>query len=124
MAHPGILLLAYDGECSLCRRWVDWVQARDRWGLVVAFPLQNPELSRMAPELAGRPLHLEIHALDLADRRVFAGAEVLPKVLARLPRWRLGAPILSLPGVSALARRIYVRIAARRYRRTGRAPFR
>ena len=124
MGRPAPILLAYDGECSLCRRMVDWVQRRDRWGLIVAFPLQNAELPRMAPELAGRPLHLEIHAVDTGNRRVHAGAEVLPLVLSRLPRWCLLAPLLSFPGVSALARWIYRWVAAKRYQRTGRTPFR
>ena len=124
MGRPSPILLAYDGECSLCRRMVDWVQRRDRWGLVVAFPLQNVELPRMAPELAGRPLHLEIHAVDTRNRRVYAGAEVLPLVFSRLPHWCLFAPLMRFPGMSALARWIYRWAAARRDRRTGRTPFR
>lgn len=119
MARPAPLLLAYDGECSLCRRMVDWIQRRDRWGLVVTFPLQNAELLRMAPELAGRPLHREIHAVDTGNRSVVAGAAVFPRVLARLPRWRMLAPMLALPGVAPFARRAYLWVAARRYRLSG-----
>jgi len=66
MPQPAPLLLAYDAECPLCRRLVDWVQRRDRWGLIIPFPLQNPELVRMAPELAGRPLQAALHGLDSA----------------------------------------------------------
>jgi len=124
VSRPAPLLLAYDGECSLCRRMVDWAQRRDGWGLIVPFPFQNSELLRVAPELAGRPLHLEIHGVDSADRRVYAGAELLPQVLRRLPRWRLLAPLLGIPGAASLSRRIYLWIAARRYRLSGRAPFR
>ena len=124
MSRPAPILVAYDGECALCRRVVDWVQRRDRWGLVVAFPLQNAELLRMAPELAGRPLHLEIHAVNTGNRCVHAGAEVLPQVLRRLPRWRVLAPLMGLPGASALAQRVYLWGAARRYRLTGRTPLR
>jgi len=94
---------------------MDWVQRRDRWGLVVTFPFQNPELLHVAPELAGRALHLEIHGVDTAHRRVFAGADLLPQVLRRLPRWRVIAPLLELPGVSALLRRLYLGLASRRY---------
>ncbi len=102
---------------------MDWVQRRDRWGLVVTFPFQNAELLRVAPELAGRPLHLEIHGVDTGDRRVFAGADLIPRVLGRLPRWRMVAPLLKIPGVSTLSRRMYLWVAARRYRLSGRAPF-
>jgi len=103
---------------------VDWVQRRDRWGLVVPFPFQNGELLQVAPELAGRPLHLEIHGVDSALRRVYAGAELLPQVLRRLPRWRLFAPLLGIPGAARLSQRAYLWIAARRYRYSGRTPFR
>lgn len=124
MAHPAPLLLAYDGECGLCRRAMDWVQRRDRWGLVVAFPIQNAELLRVAPELAGRPLHLEIHGVDTFTREVYAGADLIIHVLDRLPRWRFVAPLLRIPGLPSLGQRLYLWAAARRYRRTGRTPFR
>lgn len=123
MVRPGPILLAYDGECSLCRRMVDWVQRRDRWGLVVAFPYQNSELVQVAPELAGRPLHLEIHGVELSSRRVFVGSELVPHLLRRLPRWWLLAPFLRIPGISRLSRKLYLWIAVRRYRWTGRSPF-
>lgn len=119
MSRSAPLLLAYNGECPFCRRMVDWAQRRDRWGLVVAFPLQNAELLRMAPELAGRPLHLEIHAVDTENRRVHVGAEALPQILRRLPRWCLLAPLWRLPGASSLAKWVYLRIAMRRNRTSG-----
>lgn len=121
MTRPAPLLVVYDGECALCRRMIDWVQLRDRWGLMVTFPFQNPELPRMAPELAGRPLHLAIHCLDTRTREVFAGAEALPPILRRLPRWRILASLMGLSGMAPLARRCYLWSAARRHRVTGRA---
>jgi len=100
------------------------IRIRDRWGLVIAFPLQDPELLRVAPELAGRPLEQALHGLETATRQVFAGAELLPPVLARLPGWRWLAPLFRAPGVAGLAQRLYLRMAARRCRSTGRAPIR
>lgn len=89
------LLLAYDGECSLCVKRADWIQARDRTGLLVLFPLQHPELVRMAPELAGQALHGELHGLDLSSRQVFRGPQLLPEILSRLSfPWPLWAPFL------------------------------
>ena len=123
MAHPSSLLIAYDAECSLCCRMADRLRERDRWGLLVFFPLQSRELLAMAPELAGRELHGEIHGVDLASRRVWSGADLLAPVLARLPRWRWVAPLLRLPGVSHLATRIYRRRAERRFQKYGRQPF-
>jgi hypothetical protein len=91
------LLIAYDAEDPSVRRAVDRIQRRDRWGLIVPFPFQNPELARVALELAGRPLHLEMHGLDTATRKVWAGKALLPHLLKRLPRWRWVAPLLHVP---------------------------
>ena len=124
MGRPAPLLLAYDGACDLCQRLMESIRIRDRWGLVIAFPLQDPDLLRVAPELAGRPLEQALHGLETATRQVFAGAELLPPVLARLPGWRWLAPLFRAPGVAGLAQRLYLRTAARRCRSTGWAPIR
>jgi len=98
---PGLapLLVVYDAESPRCRRWVDWVRKRDRQGLIVSFPFQNPELLNIAPELAGRPLHLAIHGLDTRSRRVWAGVTLLPQVWARLPGWRWVTFLTWIPGL-------------------------
>ncbi len=111
------LLVAYDAECSHCRKKADWVRERDRDGRIEVFPLQHPDLARIAPELAGRFLHGELHGLDLATRRVFRGAELLPELLSRLPRWKLVAPLLRLPGLARFAAWFALKRDERRFRR-------
>ena len=111
------LILAYDGECSLCAKRADWIAARDAWGLLTLFPLQHPELVKIAPELAGRPLHGELHGLDLATRRVMSGPALIPEILSRLPRWRLLAPLLRLPGAARFAAWFTLNRAERRFQR-------
>lgn len=106
MARPAPLLLAYDAECPACRRRVDWIQRRDRWGLVVPFPVQNPELVRMAPELAGLPLLERMHGLDTGTRRVLWGASLQGQVFRRLPHLRWLAWAFALPGASGLIPRL------------------
>lgn len=117
------LLVAYDAESAPCRRFVDWVGARDRNGSIVFFPLQNPELVRLAPELAGRPLHGEVHGIDLGGRQVRSGAALLPWVLARLPSWGWAALALRLPGLGPAAAWLWSRRIARTRERQGRQPF-
>ncbi|HET8714220.1 MAG TPA: DCC1-like thiol-disulfide oxidoreductase family protein [Holophagaceae bacterium] len=114
------LLVAYDGECSLCRKKADWLQRRDAHGLLVLFPVQHPELARLAPELAGRPLLGELHGLDLATRRVLKGAELLPELLGRLPGWRLLAPALRIPALARFAAWLTLKRDERRFRRSQR----
>jgi hypothetical protein len=86
---------------------VDWIQRRDREGLVVSFPFQNTELVHVAPEMAGLPQAGEVHGYDTRTREVRSGARILPSLLGRLPGWRWLAPLVSLPGVSAL---LYARL--------------
>jgi predicted DCC family thiol-disulfide oxidoreductase YuxK len=121
MAAP--LLLAYDSACTLCCRMVLWLARQDRQGLLVILPLRDPNLLELAPELAGKPLEKEIHGLDLGSREVRAGADLLGPIARRLPGWRWLAPLCGIPGLPRLLNRIYLWVAARRFRRTGRPPF-
>ncbi len=117
----GPLVLAYDAECSRCVKRAEGLQAADRRGLLVLFPLQHPELVRMAPELAGRRLHGELHGLDLATREVYSGAALLPEIASRLPRWAWAAPLLRLPGVARAVAWATLKRDEARFRRSGRA---
>jgi len=106
MAQQAPLLVVYDAESVRCRRWVDWVRKRDSLGLIVTFPFQNPELARIAPELAGRPLHVDLHGLDTGTRQVWVGERLLPEVWARLPRWRWVIFLTWIPWLKALISKI------------------
>ena len=117
---PSPLLLAYDGECSLCCKSADWLRVRDHQGLIHLFPLQHPELVKMAPELAGRALHGELHGLDLGTRQVWTGSALLAPLARRLPRWRWASPLLALPGIAPTLAWLWLKAAERRYRRTHR----
>ena len=114
------LLVAYDGECHTCRKKADWVRERDAWGLVEVFPLQHPDLVQIAPELAGRLLHGELHGLDLRTRAVYRGPSLLPELLSRLPRWRVVAPLLRLPGLAQFIAWSTLKRDERRFRRGSR----
>lgn len=120
---PSPLILAYDAECSLCCRVADWLRARDRNGLLVFFPLQGKDLVRVAPELAGRALHGEIHGVEERTRRVWTGGDLLPHVLGRLPGWRWVAWGLRVPLIRQASVRLWRWRATRRFQRTGRQPF-
>jgi predicted DCC family thiol-disulfide oxidoreductase YuxK len=102
VARLAPLLVVYDAESHQGRRWVDWIQKRDSQGLIVPFPCQNPELVRIAPELAGRPLQRTIHGLDTLTRQVWAGENLPPQVWARLPGWRWVIFLTWIPGISRI----------------------
>jgi predicted DCC family thiol-disulfide oxidoreductase YuxK len=110
--------VAYDGECSLCAKRADWLQARDRRGLLVLFPLQHPELAQVAPELAGRTLHGELHGLDMTSRRMLKGPDLLPELLARLAQpWPLVAPLMRIRPLARTAAWLLLKRAERRFQR-------
>ncbi len=112
------LLLAYDGECSVCAKRADWIQARDRQGLLVLFPLQHPELVHMAPELAGQQLHGELHGLDLVSRTVYRGPSLLPEILSRLGwPWRFFAPLFRIKALARMAAWVVLKRDERRFQR-------
>lgn len=94
-----MLLIAYDGECSLCICRADWLKRQDTQAQLMLFPLQHPELVRMAPELAGRKLHGQVHGMDLTTREVFIAEELLRPLLRALPRWAWLTPFLLIPGL-------------------------
>ncbi len=100
------LLLAYDHEDPGFRRWVEWIQARDREGRIVSFPLHNPELARMAPELGGYPLESSPHGLDTRQRAVLTYGPLLQAVLLRLPGWRWLGELSWVPLIRGLAWRL------------------
>ncbi len=93
-----MLLIAYDGECSLCIRRADWLKRQDSRAQLMLFPIQHPQLVRVAPELAGRSLHGQIHGMDLDTREVFIAGDLLEPLLNVLPRWSWLSFTLFIPG--------------------------
>jgi len=109
MSHPAPLLLVYDAEHAGCRGVVDWIRKRDRACLIIAFPMQNPELVQLAPEVAGLPLLNSVHALDTRTRAVLRGPTLVPAVFHRLPGWAWLSPLFALPALASLAFRLMSR---------------
>jgi len=106
---PAPYILAYDAEDPGCRRLVDWIQRRDRSGMMVSFPFQNGELVHVAPDLAGLPQPGQVYGFDTRTRIIHAGPRLLASLFIRLPGWRWLAPVASVPGVSSLIYRYLCR---------------
>jgi predicted DCC family thiol-disulfide oxidoreductase YuxK len=108
-------VLLYDGECGLCRRWVERLGRWDRAGAIDRVPFQRraerPELPRIADAALERAMHLV-----LPGGEVLPGSHALPVLLGVVPGGRLLRALLRLPGAGLLADRAYRWVAARRHR--------
>jgi predicted DCC family thiol-disulfide oxidoreductase YuxK len=106
--------LVYDGDCGFCRRSVDLLRRWDRDQRIALVPFQDE--ARVAafgirlPALAAA-MHL---VLPPPDGRVLAGADAVPELLRLLPGKGWLAWGFRVPGVRAVARRLYAWIARRR----------
>lgn len=111
-------VLIYDAECPLCRASALWLLrramnagARELELLPCRSPLRQARFPQVSEEACLRAMQLV-----LPDGRVLSGADAVPEILARVPRWRWVAALLALPGARPLARRVYGWIARNRLR--------
>jgi acetyl esterase len=104
--------LIFDGECGFCRDSVRVLERWDRERRIAVVPFQDPTTeARFGIELPA--LAAAMH-LVLPDGRVFAGADAVPALGRLLPGKRWLTWLFAVPGVRAIARRVYAWIAARR----------
>ena len=120
MGGPPVAII-YDGACPLCRGSVAWIRARDRGGVFDFVPFQDPGFAERFPQVP-LPACEQAVTLVLPDGSLRSGADALPEILRRLPRWRLLAPLVGWRPARPLARRVYNHIAATRLRDTGNRP--
>jgi predicted DCC family thiol-disulfide oxidoreductase YuxK len=108
----------YDGDCGVCRTTIAWLAALNwsrrlrfldlgRWESVAA---AHPSLDRDA---CLRDMHVVTRG-----GRVYSGYDAYKAVAWRLPLTLWIAPLMALPGVSHVGRRIYRRVADDRWRTT------
>jgi len=108
--HPTLI---YDGECGICQQAVALLRRWDREHVLHYIPFQDAvAVARFGIALPA--LAAAMH-LVLPDGRVYPGADAVPELLRLLPGKRWVAPLFSIPGVLALARRIYAQLALRRH---------
>lgn len=116
MGIPAVLI--YDGDCSMCRASALWLLRRAIAGgssELEIVPCQSPSRRSRFPQVSETAC-LEAMQLVLPDGRVMAGADAVPEILERIPRWRWLAHFFGLPGVRPVARHVYAWIARNRMR--------
>src|ERR1700730_15613289 len=103
--------LVYDGDCGICRYWVDYWQ-----GLTGARVIYRP-YQEAAGDFPAIPLEAFRHAIQLIepDGKVYSGAAATYRVLRQVPGrgawWWLYAHV---PGFAVASERAYAVVARRR----------
>ena len=109
-------IMFYDGGCPLCRREVEhyrrldsqhrieWIDITRQFDLLQAFDISYETAMR------------QLHVLD-RDGRLLTGAYAFAALWSELPYYRILAKILRLPGLLAMADKLYGPITRLRLRR-------
>lgn len=111
---PGPAVLIYDGECSVCRKAVEWIRARAVRESFEFLSLHSEEMARRFPFLDPPECRRAAH-LVLADGTVLAGERAAAEIFDRVPGFRWAARCLRLPGARGLSRIAYRFLARRRH---------
>jgi len=115
-AKPKAIVL-YDGDCPLCRRSVAILRRLD-WLHRLTYQDARDKEHLPASEMPLDPERLlqEMHVLTPKRRRAYAGFAAFRWLAARLPLLWLIVPLLYLPGVPWLGRRLYRWVARNRFK--------
>ena len=111
-------LLIYDGECPMCLRARDWIQARAEPGSIELMPCQSESRPKRAPQVDHEQCMRAMQLVE-PDGRVHSGAYALPGVLRELPGYRWLGALLSIPGVVPMLSPIYALVARNRLALSG-----
>ena len=105
----------YDGSCGLCRRTMGVVRALDPLRRVAIHDVHGdwPEVARRYPHLSQETCMAEMHVVAPSGR-ITLGFDGYRALAWTLPAAWLVLPLLYLPGVRWVGRRVYARVAARR----------
>ena len=114
MSNGGKHFLLYDEHCSLCVRFKEAVQRRDRQGRIEPVGFEDPRIPRLVPGIPQERLRSSFH-LVLPEGRLLSGHRALPELLSLLPGGSLPAWFLRhAPGAPWLSKRLYAWIAEHR----------
>lgn len=108
-------MLLFDGQCGFCRQWVARLRRWDRRGAIQTLPGAERGTLPGLPAIPDASLDRAMQFVT-PDGRVYPGATALPVLLPYLPGGRLLALCFWIPGVQAIADRLYAWISARRHR--------
>lgn len=111
-------LVLYDGVCGLCDRFVRFLLAHDRRGILRFAPLQGSTAAALRGRIPSLPRDIDSIIYVRYGREFTVRSRAVFDILSQLdgrPRWLAALRVISRP----LCDWAYDRIAANRYRRFG-----
>ncbi len=92
------ITIFFDGECSMCNRWVDLVMKNDPAGTIRFGPKQGERFKEVAREF---PAVVNVDSVVVVEReagqeRAFARTEAVYRVMRRLKNYRFLSGLLEL----------------------------
>lgn len=114
MARPTQIVVLFDGHCGLCLRSTFTLRMLDWLGRLSLMDFRDPTVRRrIAPDVTLPTLDRAMH-IKLPDGSYRTGFDAFRYLAWHLPpTWPL-APLLYLPGIPRLGRKMYATIALRR----------
>jgi predicted DCC family thiol-disulfide oxidoreductase YuxK len=108
---PASRLIIWDDNCTFCRRWIAFFRGFD-WLAIHRFEGSSSPDALRAAKVTRESADLELR-LSFAGRTL-GGFDAVREVLCLLPVSFLWAPLLAVPPIPAIGRRLYRRVAERR----------
>jgi predicted DCC family thiol-disulfide oxidoreductase YuxK len=105
----------YDGGCGMCIRMLRILHYLDVFRSVVPYDAANdwPAIQRKFPGISHDAAMRDMHVVT-ADGRIYRGFDAFRSMAVAMPMAWLILPLLYIPGIPWLGRRIYRRIADNR----------
>ncbi len=108
-------LVFYDGECRLCRSSVAKLQAMDRNGRLDFLDARDPKALHEHPQVDRTRALERMQLVRPEGGAPLEGFDAVRWIAARLPALRPLAPLLWLPGMGWIGRKLYDRVARSRF---------
>jgi predicted DCC family thiol-disulfide oxidoreductase YuxK len=124
MSTPRISIsVFYDGGCGLCRPTIDLLRRLDLRRRIEFLDVHQdwPAIRHRFPGLSREACLTDMHAVDRSGQ-IFAGFDTYRAVSKVIPAGWIILPVLYVPGIPTLGRRVYRAIADRRHTTVCRVP--
>ncbi|MEM6560194.1 MAG: DCC1-like thiol-disulfide oxidoreductase family protein [Planctomycetota bacterium] len=113
LAKQPTLGVMFDGGCGICRSTVAVLHRLDLFGKLKFYDMTRDyaEIEERYPHLDAAAMAKDMHAVRFADVHVAAGYEAYRLIAARVPALWVMVPLMGLPPVAWVGKKIYRHVA-------------